>query len=86
MVEQLSTKIEDTHISWPIIANCMTWIVGKELEAMARGHIAMFLYLYEYFVAPVWKRGLFLGFDQRSEAKIGGWRGNIGRVTSHTSR
>ena len=29
------------------------------------------LHIYEYFVAPVFKRGLFLGFDQRSEAKIG---------------
>lgn len=29
------------------------------------------LHIYEYFVAPVLKRGLFLGFDARSEAKIG---------------
>jgi hypothetical protein len=29
------------------------------------------LHIYEYFVAPVFKRGLFLGFDQRGEAKIG---------------
>lgn len=29
------------------------------------------LHIYEYFVAPVMKRGLFLGFDDRSEAKIG---------------
>jgi hypothetical protein len=29
------------------------------------------LHIYEYFVAPVFKRGLFLGFDQRSEQKIG---------------
>ena len=29
------------------------------------------LHIYEYFVSPKWKRGLFLGFDQRSEAKIG---------------
>lgn len=29
------------------------------------------LLIYEYFVSPVPKRGLFLGFDQRSEAKIG---------------
>lgn len=29
------------------------------------------LHIYEYFVAPKWKRGLFLGFDQRSESKIG---------------
>lgn len=29
------------------------------------------LKIYEYFVAPVPKRGLFLGFDHRSEAKIG---------------
>ena len=29
------------------------------------------LHIYEYFVAPKWKRGLFLGFDNRSEAKIG---------------
>lgn len=29
------------------------------------------LRIYEYFVAPVFKRGLFLGFGQRSEQKIG---------------
>jgi hypothetical protein len=29
------------------------------------------LHIYEYFVAPVMKSGLFLGFDHRSEAKIG---------------
>jgi glycosyltransferase involved in cell wall biosynthesis len=29
------------------------------------------LHIYEYFVAPVLKRGLFLGFDSRSEKKIG---------------
>ena len=32
---------------------------------------ANILHIYEYFVSPKWKRGLFLGFDQRSEAKIG---------------
>jgi hypothetical protein len=29
------------------------------------------LLIYEYFVAPQLKRGLFVGFDERSEAKIG---------------
>jgi glycosyltransferase involved in cell wall biosynthesis len=29
------------------------------------------LHIYEYFVAPRLKRGLFLGFDQRSQRKIG---------------
>lgn len=29
------------------------------------------LQIYEYFVSPKWKQGLFLGFDQRSESKIG---------------
>lgn len=29
------------------------------------------LHIYEYFVSPVFKRGLFLGFDERSENKIG---------------
>lgn len=29
------------------------------------------LHIYEYFVSPKWKSGLFLGFDARSEAKIG---------------
>lgn len=29
------------------------------------------LHIYEYFVAPVFKKGLFLGFDHRSESKIG---------------
>lgn len=34
------------------------------------------LHIYEYFVSPLFKRGLFLGFDQRSREKIGepyGW-------------
>lgn len=29
------------------------------------------LHIYEYFVSPVWKKGLFLGFDHRSAQKIG---------------
>lgn len=29
------------------------------------------LHIYEYFVSPKFKRGLFLGFDQRAESKIG---------------
>lgn len=29
------------------------------------------LHIYEYFVSPKWKKGLFLGFDHRSEEKIG---------------
>lgn len=29
------------------------------------------LHIYEYFVSPKFKRGLFLGFDNRSEGKIG---------------
>lgn len=29
------------------------------------------LHIYEYFVSPKWKQGLFLGFDHRSEEKIG---------------
>lgn len=29
------------------------------------------LHIYEYFVSPKMKKGLFLGFDNRSEAKIG---------------
>lgn len=29
------------------------------------------LHIYEYFVSPKFKRGLFLGFDQRGESKIG---------------
>jgi glycosyltransferase involved in cell wall biosynthesis len=29
------------------------------------------LHIYEYFVAPKFKRAVFLGFDQRAEAKIG---------------
>ena len=29
------------------------------------------LHIYEYFVSPKWKQGLFLGFDHRSEGKIG---------------
>jgi hypothetical protein len=29
------------------------------------------LHIYEYFVSPKWKKGLFLGFDHRGEEKIG---------------
>lgn len=29
------------------------------------------LHIYEYFVSPKWKSGLFLGFDERSKSKIG---------------
>lgn len=29
------------------------------------------LHIYEYFVSPKWKKALFLGFDHRSEEKIG---------------
>lgn len=29
------------------------------------------LHIYDYFVSPRWKSGLFLGFDHRSEEKIG---------------
>ncbi len=29
------------------------------------------LHIYDYFVAPKWKKAIFLGFDQRSQAKIG---------------
>ena len=29
------------------------------------------LHIYEYFVAPKWKKAIFLGFDQRSQTKIG---------------
>lgn len=29
------------------------------------------LHVYEYFVSPRWKNGLFLGFNDKSEAKIG---------------
>jgi glycosyltransferase involved in cell wall biosynthesis len=29
------------------------------------------LHIYEYFVSPKWKRAIFLGFDQRSQVKIG---------------
>ncbi len=120
-----------------VFVNCMTWLFGKEKEAMARGDIALFLYqndlvrqramsrlralngdpsirfvtfrpffddsafpfvehrpsdwfgaghisrqdedkfskdtwrIYETFASPVPKRGTFLGFDARSEAKTG---------------
>ncbi|MEC5129029.1 glycosyltransferase [Verrucomicrobiales bacterium BCK34] len=29
------------------------------------------LHIYEYFVSPKWKKGLFLGFDSRAKGKIG---------------
>lgn len=120
-----------------VFVNCMTWLFGKEKEAMSRGDIALFLYqndqvrqsvmprlqalngdpsiryltfrpyfdssafpfmadrpadwfgaghisrqdedkfskdtwrIYEHFASPVPKRGTFLGFDARSEAKTG---------------
>lgn len=120
-----------------IFVNCMTWLFGKEKEAMQRGDIALFLYqnenvktnlmprlkalnddanirfmsfrpyfddaafpfmgkrlsdwfgaghisrqeddkfskdilkIYEYFSSPIEKRGFFLGFDARSQAKTG---------------
>lgn len=120
-----------------VFVNCMTWLFGKEKEAMKRGDIALFLYqnehvrqsvmprlkalngdpdirfmsfrpyfdsddfpflgqradswfgaghisrqdedkfskdtwlIYEHFASPVAKRGTFLGFDHRSEAKTG---------------
>ena len=120
-----------------VFVNCMTWLFGKEKEAMSRGDIALFLYqndkvrqkamprlrainddpaikfltfrpffdssafpfighrpadwfgaghisrqdedkfskdtwrIYENFASPVPKRGVFLGYDARSEAKTG---------------
>ena len=120
-----------------VFVNCMTWLFGKEKQAMSRGDIALFLYqndqvrqqvvprlralngdpsirfmafrpyfdsaafpfiadrpsdwfgaghisrqdedkfskdtwrIYEHFASPVPKRGTFLGFDARSEAKTG---------------
>ena len=120
-----------------VFVNCMTWLFGREKEAMKRGDISLFLYqndqvresvmprlralnadpsirfmtfkpyfdttdfpfivqrstdwfgaghisrqdedkfskdtwhIYEHFASPVRKRGTFLGFDQRSEAKTG---------------
>lgn len=126
---------ERTHRT--VFINCMTWLFDKEKEAMAAGHISMFLYqndevriqhenelcsynydsgsrfmtfvpyfhmenfpfvksrpgdhfgcgrisrsdadkfssrtlhIYEHFVSPKWKQGLFLGFDHRSQEKIG---------------
>lgn len=120
-----------------VFVNCMTWLFHQEQEAMARGHISLFLYqnenvrqhimpqlkalngdpsirfmtfrpyfddtafpfvdnrpsawfgaghisrqeevkfskdtlkIYEYFSSPVEKKGYFLGFDARSQAKTG---------------
>jgi hypothetical protein len=44
---------------------------GRISRADADKFSANTLHIYEYFVAPVWKRGLFLGFDERSQNKIG---------------
>ncbi len=44
---------------------------GRISRQDADKYAANTLHIYEYFVAPVMKRGLFLGFDARSEAKIG---------------
>ncbi len=44
---------------------------GRISRQDADKYAANTLHIYEYFVAPVLKRGLFLGFDARSEAKIG---------------
>ena len=120
-----------------VFVNCMTWLFGREKEAMRRGDISLFLYqnsnvmgnvmprlralnpdpairfmtfrpyfdaadfpfaagrstdwfgaghisrqdedkfskdtwhIYEHFASPVRKKGTFLGFDRRSEAKTG---------------
>jgi hypothetical protein len=44
---------------------------GRISRQDADKYAANTLHIYDYFVAPVMKRGLFLGFDSRSEAKIG---------------
>lgn len=44
---------------------------GRISRQDADKYAANTLHIYEYFVAPVMKRGLFLGFDARSEKKIG---------------
>lgn len=44
---------------------------GRISRQDADKYAANTLHIYEYFVAPVLKRGLFLGFDNRSEKKIG---------------
>jgi hypothetical protein len=44
---------------------------GRISRQDADKYAANTLHIYEYFVAPVLKRGLFLGFDKRSESKIG---------------
>ena len=44
---------------------------GRISRQDADKYSANTLLIYEYFVAPKPKRGLFLGFDERSEAKIG---------------
>lgn len=44
---------------------------GRISRQDADKYAANTLHIYEYFVAPVLKRGLFLGFDARSETKIG---------------
>ena len=44
---------------------------GRISRQDADKYAANTLLIYEYFVAPRLKRGLFLGFDERSEQKIG---------------
>ncbi len=45
--------------------------LGRISRQDADKYAANTLHIYEYIVAPKWKRGIFLGFDQRSEQKIG---------------
>jgi hypothetical protein len=51
--------------------NLETFGCGRISRQDADKFSASTLHIYEYFVAPTLKRGLFLGFDQRSERKIG---------------
>ncbi len=61
-------------------AECFPYVEAREAEYFGCGRISRqdadkfagnTLHIYEYFVSPKLKRALFLGFDHRSEEKIG---------------
>jgi hypothetical protein len=61
-------------------ASLFPFVTGRCEESFGCGRISRqdadkfsrnTLHIYEYFVSKKWKKGLFLGFDDRSEEKIG---------------
>lgn len=61
------------HTSFPFVEkrSANHFGCGRISRQDADKYAANTLHIYEYFVSPVMKRGFFMGFDSRSEAKIG---------------